>query len=434
MVRSIDRGETLFERGGDRKMIVASNNKLMTSASVLVHLGSDFAFTTLALVADRPGADGVVHGDLVVRGDGDPDIDVAGREPLCDRLVRAIRAAGVTRVTGDVVIDDRIFDDVFTPTGWSDAHEGKAYGAPVSGFSLNENCIAVAVTPGASPGSPATVVIHPESTSFPVSGIVTTGPAKSKHLIHVPTPVAIGTVTVRGSTPHGSRPYPVRVPLAAPTRAAAVVVADALRRAGVQVDGKARTIGDAGASEPRQELARVEAPLAPALHRMNKDSSNVTAEHLFKRAGAAFEGVGSFESGARAVAAALVRLEIPVGDGRSVDGSGLSRQNRWSPDQLVRVLDRLYRSPLRDAFLASLAAAGVDGTLEHRLSDAAYRGRVRAKTGYIASVSALSGFAQTDHGEVLAFAIVFNGFSGPNRTMKSLMDRICRLLVDLADV
>lgn len=430
--RSVTTGEELLATAADRPLIAASNTKLMTSAAVLGLLGPDATLDTVLYASELP-VDGTLAADLIVKGGGDPDAE--GREqPLLEELIAAVQAAGIQRIRGDIVVDDLCFDRRFAAPGWPISELGSDIYAPVAGFSLAENCVRIQVEPGAGEGELARARPIPDVPLFAPDIAIKTGPARSKNVIDVPGPVAPGKLLVRGSTPLGSRPAAVAVPVLDPPATNAQVLRQALVAHGIQVSGSAR-IADRPIGVDGQQLRRlavVSTPLQAALWRMNKDSCNVVAEHLFKLAGREVEGLGTFESGGRAVLAVLRTLGVDPTGATCADGSGLSRDDRFTARQFVGVLRGLYLTNARDALLASMAILGEDGTLSSRLSGTAYAGRVRAKSGYIRQVSTLSGFAQTDSGEVIAFSVLTNGFRGNSTPMKELQHDVVKLLVDLA--
>lgn len=433
-IYSITRGESLLRVDATTPRIPASNAKLATTAAVLAILGQEFAFETRLVPTADVDRRGVLEGDLVVVGDGDPDPREATGTPLVERLAAAARDAGLTHVRGRLIVDDRVFDREVVAPGWKEANLHKAYSAPVAGFSSYGNTLAVAVVPGATVGAAAEVSLTPPGAPFALEASVKTIGKKGKHIIDVrPMPAVPGRITVRGSTPQGVSPVPVEVAIDEPGQVAGQRLRAALERVGVTVDGEV-VVAARGARyghEGRAAIARATTPIAELLPILNKESSNVVAEHLFKRCGYAHEGIGSFDSAGRAVRAGLERLGIEWRGSRAADGSGLSRENRYSADLFVALLDRLYRSSLREVTLDSLAVTGVDGTLRKRLSEPHYRGRVRGKTGYVTRVSSVSGYAQADHGEVLAFSILMNGFKGWSGHVRAVQDDILRLLVDL---
>jgi D-alanyl-D-alanine carboxypeptidase/D-alanyl-D-alanine-endopeptidase (penicillin-binding protein 4) len=194
-----------------------------------------------------------------------------------------------------------------------------------------------------------------------------------------------------------------------PPLAAASLFRQALEAKGIQVSARSRAGVLTTAGLP---LAQdTSAPLAQIVRFMGRESDNFTAEVLVKQLGALYADRGTTAAGARVMRDALEAAGVPLDGVRLVDGSGLSRLDRLTPSALVALLQAGLADPdLRDAFLGSLAVAGVDGTLEDRLRRRPARGRVIAKTGTTSAASALSGFVRDRY----VFAIVQNG--GPIST------------------
>ena len=191
---------------------------------------------------------------------------------------------------------------------------------------------------------------------------------------------------------------------ASPALAAGSLLRKALAGAGVVVAERTRQGVLTAIGLP---LAQdVSEPLASIIRFMGRESDNYTAELLVKQLGAVYAGKGSTAAGVRVVRDALAAAAIPLGGVRLADGSGLSSLDRLTATAVVSLLKAsLAQGDLRDAFLQSLAVAGVDGTLEHRLESSPARGQVIAKTGTTSTASALSGFVRDRY----AFSILQNG-------------------------
>jgi serine-type D-Ala-D-Ala carboxypeptidase/endopeptidase (penicillin-binding protein 4) len=149
----------------------------------------------------------------------------------------------------------------------------------------------------------------------------------------------------------------------------------------------------------------VSEPLAKIVRFMGRESDNYTAELLVKQLGALYGDRGTTAAGARVVRDTLAEAGVPLAGVRVADGSGLSRLDRLTATAVVRLLEAGAQGELRDAFLGSLAVAGVNGTLEDRLESRPARGRVIAKTGTTRLASALSGFVRDRY----VFAVLQNG-------------------------
>lgn len=431
-VVAADDGAVVFAKDADEPLIVASNNKLLTTAAALRVLGANFEFRT-RLCATGALAGGTVAGDLIVIGDGDPDVLPGSpneKASLAGRIAAALLAAGVKRVSGDLVIDDLVFDRRYLPPQWRKDQLAHDYAAPVSGFSLYENCLVVMVKPSSKVGALAGVSLLPNSSVLAPDVSVKTGGAKAKNSIYVPAPVAPGKVKVSGQTPHGASPVPLFLPLADPGATHPAALKDALTRAGIAIDGKARLAEKRVDAVKLREVAVVTTPFSAVLHKLNKDSSNPLAEHVYKRIGFAAHGAGTYVNAGKAVLETLSHHGIDATGAASADGSGLSRGNTFTARQLALVLRAMWQGPGRSLVVDSLPISGVDGTMSKRLAQEAYKGRVRAKTGYIAGVSTLSGYAASESGEVFCFSVLVNNVKGATAA-KAVQDAIAKVLADV---
>jgi D-alanyl-D-alanine carboxypeptidase/D-alanyl-D-alanine-endopeptidase (penicillin-binding protein 4) len=205
--------------------------------------------------------------------------------------------------------------------------------------------------------------------------------------------------------------------------AAARAFASALARRGVVVAGRAIAGRQPAELFPlAQDLSE---PLSEIVKHMNRESDNFVSEMLLKELGATGARHGSTAAGGKVVLDALVEAGVPVDGVRIVDGSGLSRLDRLTAKSLVAILRAGTTDPaIRDAFVASLAVAGISGTLKKRLVGRPTRGRVIAKTGTTSQASALAGFVRRRY----VFAILQNGSPVPYWSARAAQDRFVTVL------
>ena len=419
-----------FGIGASRPMRPASNMKLVTTAAALTLLGSDWRFDT-PIEATAAIVGGRLQGDLVLRASGDPlyDISGAGRArlllaPALDELERA----GLKNVSGDMILDEGSFDAPAPPPGWPGADQRfQEYCALSGGFSINRGCLTIRVAPG-SVGAPADIDVQPAgfglerqySAMTAAAGKLTIGfDARSSGLI------------VRGSIPAKSQPFTGSCPVPDPVDLFACVLRHELGSRGIRIEGKnVRQRGAPGGDV----LARINTPLLIYLQPINQESNNAVADQVFLGTAQAFLGSAARKSAERATLAALERLHVLDDGFRQVDGSGLSDLNRVSARQLSALIHSVLSGDARVAlaFRESLAIAGVSGTLDKRMQNSPAKGRVFAKTGFIAGTSALSGVALGADDRQLVFSILVNyeEFGGLNTSVwKPMEDEICGLLV-----
>lgn len=433
MVVSLDRGDTLFALNPDRPLAPASNTKLFSTAAALYYLGPEFRFTTY-LLADAPIRDGVLAGDLILYGTGDPAISgrmLEGPTATLRSLVDSLLAAGVREIRGDVVGDGSYFDDEWIAPGWQENDLDAWYGAPIGALSFAENVVSIRFEP-ASPGQPARVRTTPETQGLALENrVVTVGSGSNR----VSFERREDRLVAHGQVRAGSGGIGRSIPVVDPANYAAAALRAVLAERGVEVTGSVRSIRSARASRvsfatgspeglnadaPRVLATHFSPPLGEIAAVTNHVSHNLFAEALLKAVGRVVGGAGTFEAGSEAVRAFLERElgEAPVAISQ-VDGSGLSRNNLLSARTAVRLLDYMPRSDVWESYLASLPEAAVPDGLERRMRGTPAAGNLRAKTGTIRRVSALSGYVHSADGELLAFSILANGVPSTARAKRS---------------
>lgn len=412
MVVSLTRGDTLYSMNPDELLQPASTMKLYTAALALDRLGADHHFSTDVLRDGPMGPDGAVLGNLVLRGGGDPALSNRflrgdANTPMA-LLAQLTEAAGVRRVTGDIIADASAFEDRRVPEGWLTRYLQQGYAARVSALSLNENVMMVAVHPELA-GAAARVVLEPASSAVTVTSNVrlVNGSRGGRITVGRSAP---GAVEARGWI--GSRSVVRRYGLVMedPATFAAGAFRDALGARGITIDGSIR-LGTApsGASKV---ASLPSPPLERLVSVMNRESVNHFAELIFRNTARTHE---TLPEGSATAGAALLRdfLIQKVGtDSNAVhaaDGSGLSTLDRTTSRALIQLLAYAHRAPWAASFHASLPVAGESELLRTRMRSTVAHGNLHAKTGTTNSVISLGGYVTAQSGEVLAFAFLYNG-------------------------
>ena len=430
-IRSLDTGEPLFQHDAGKLMMPASNMKVLTLAAAAETLGWDFRYTT-TLETSAPIENGVLHGDLIVRGTGDPTISSRGSraERVLDEWAAALTAAGIRSIDGRIVGNDQAFDDEGLGAGWAWDYLQYGYAAPVGALEYNENVATLIVAPGDEAGDPAVLRLEPGSGLLLVNR-TRTAAAGSLPTIEYRRDPAQPSLDVAGSIPLGAIPLVLTVAVVNPTVFFGTWLKAGLEARGIGVAGPAVDFDDVAAETAGPQpftAARVLASAAsPPLREfagvLMKLSQNLYAETLLKTIGAARGGLGTVAAGHLVLRELLTRWSVPEDAYIAVDGSGLSRYNYVTADTLTAVLERMYRDPRhREAFIATLAVAGRDGTTSKRMRGTRAEGNAVAKTGSIANVRTLSGFVRTRDGEMLVFAILANDFVIPAATISWITD------------
>jgi serine-type D-Ala-D-Ala carboxypeptidase/endopeptidase (penicillin-binding protein 4) len=432
LVVEADTGTPIYSHAEKTPLNAASNVKLVTSAAALSLLGPEYRWRTTLSVAGAPGGasvppGGELAGDLVLRGGGDPtlsDEDLAA-------MVADLTALGVRKVRGALVVDDSFFDRATVGPAYDQKNESIASRAPSSAASLDGNAVAVTVIPGAAAGAPARITLEPASPYFVVAGSVITasdGPAAPS----VETRDEGGArtrITVSGRIRFGDEPRTLYRRVVHPALFLGATLRQQLERRGIIVEKPTR-VAAVAAQGLRVLSTHESAPLAVVVQELNKLSINFMAEQVLRTLGAEIVGrPGTWDKGLEAVARYLASLGLPRGSYQMTNGSGLYDSNHFSAEQIVDVLRAASRDfRISAEFLASLAVAGTDGTIAHRMAGTLAERYVRAKTGTLATVSCLSGFAGSPGRMPLVFSILMNDVANTAEARRT-QDRVAELLV-----
>ncbi|HEX8905688.1 MAG TPA: D-alanyl-D-alanine carboxypeptidase/D-alanyl-D-alanine-endopeptidase, partial [Longimicrobiaceae bacterium] len=399
MAYSVDRRQTLFAINADQVKIPASNNKVFSTIWALHMLGPGYRFPTDVL-ATGPIQGGVLRGDLVIRGSGDPafgypeyDRDVLKTPRI---MAQALKAKGVTRIEGGIIADATIDDGKHHGPHWpQDTGNGAAQYAPtVSGLPFSRNMLWVQIENGA-------IKTMPQTTEIPVVWTTRGGRAMAARKPDN------DTIIVRGAA--GGRGNRYGVGANEPALLAPAALRQALQEAGITVAGPIRL----GKTPDGAKLIHrhYSITLGEMIPQANRHSDNFFAEHFWKAAVARATGEGSYAKGGPASAHFYQEhAGVPYGQLFQADGSGLSADNRTSAYALVSALNWADQQRWSKLFHESLPVAGQpDGTLNRLFVGTPAAGNLHAKTGYIRGVRSLSGFVKTADGETVVFSMLYNG-------------------------
>ena len=381
-------GETLFGQNPDTLTTPASTTKILTAAAVLAARGPAYRLATRAVAGTKPG-------EVVLVGGGDPTLSVAakGQFPGAARLDRL--AAQVKKALGGqeptrVIVDTSLYQGPLTAAGWDGDVIGGGQVAKIQPLMTNAGRIKP---------------VHNEFGGDPrfVDPALAAGRAFAKQL-----GVASGAVS-KGQSPAAPGSA---TPSAAPSTAA-----------------------PGAGPAPGAELGKVESP--PLVHLVDwmlEQSDNVIAEALARQVALAAGKAPSFSGAAEAMIAKLGELGLPATGASLTDASGLSRRNKISPKLLTDVLALAAGGtrPELTAMFGGLPVAGWSGTLRSRFvapsPNRIGQGLVRAKTGSLTGVNAISGQLVTADGRLLVFAIMADA-TGESVAARQALDKIAAKLV-----
>lgn len=398
-VVSLATSETLAEVSSDTLLIPASLMKLFTAATALDRLGPAFQYQT-KIYALAPVSQGSVS-KLYLKGSGDPSIVP---EELWKMTHNLAFETGIRKVETEIVLDDEYFDKERQPQEWSNNDESRSYSAPISALSFQFNSVRFMIGP--TDGKSVIVRWDPESPYLNVVNNVRMG--GSDQINFSRTEKADGDLyTLSGTFRHGEAKTFYRS-ISQPTLYTGINFSEFLRREGIDVP----KVVHPGKTPENVELllTHTSKELSLILRDMGKYSNNFIAEHVVKTLGAEIVSVpGTTAKGCEVIQKYLAEVGLSP-TFTLVDGSGLSRENRFSARHITTLLANVYKKfEHAPEFLSMLPIAQIDGTLKDRFAKtSSLSGQVRAKTGSLHDVASLAGYVVTQSNEPIAFAILIN--------------------------
>jgi len=433
-IRESATGEVVYSRLGDTRVHPASVMKLLTGAAALETLGQEHTFKT-ELYMDGRIESGVLHGNLYLRGRGDPTLTKNDLKVF----VSALKAKGISSITGNVYGDDTWYDDIrlSQDLNWSD--EPYYTGSQVSALTLSPNddydagTVIVEVNPAKKLGQAGQVTMVPANNYLTIVNKTQTVAKKGKKSISVERQHGTNIYIVSGTIPEGSTKTRTWASVWEPTNYTISIFKKTIEELGITFStvpkverkkvNKGVTLLTSKNSMPLNEL------FIPFM----KLSNNGHAEVLVKEMGRTMGGEGSWGKGLSVTEATLANLGLDTKNLLLRDGSGMSHKNLVTANEVTKLLYAAQTKPWYPAFLRAFPVAGneerlVGGTLRHRMKGTVAAGNVQAKTGALNGVTALSGYVTTKDGEILIFSIMINNYLSD--TTPEILDRIAIALAN----
>ena len=439
-VKSLTDDAYIFRSNDEKFFIPASNMKLFTTAAGLVLLGPEFRYTT-SLYADGEIRDGLLDGNLLIRGVGDPTLSgrfhAGGAAEIFSDWAQALLRLGIRAIRGDIIGDGSLFDEAYLGAGWAWDDDLYCYSAEISALSINDNCIAISVRPGATTEELPSITIDDDSGYVTIRNRAVTTSSKEGTSLRLSREPASNLLTISGEIPANKDGERFFVTIHNPALFAAAHLKRVLQSKGIAVGGtitdRRMSSGPIVYGSMKIVASYTSPPLRDVISKINKTSRNLDAELLFRTLGNSFRSDGSAQAAAEVLNGALEKMLVPPDSVVVYDGSGLSRMNLVTPTALLALLEYMYRHEHFTYFLDSLPIAGVDGTLKDRMRNTPAEGRVVAKTGSMTHVLNLSGYVRSREGRMYAFSIMTNNYTGPVEALKRVQDSALVSLFNLLD-
>lgn len=411
-------GDQVAELNSGQLFVPASLSKIPTALAFLSKTSMDNYFHTWVYKRGEV-KDGVLKGDLYLKGGGDPSFVNESMWMLINKLKRT----DIKKIDGNLYVDETYFDDDYYSDGRQQKRVDRAYDAPVSALSFNWNAVSIYIRPGDKAGQPARVYVDP-----PVPFIKVTNKAKtssSKNTLKVERELKGDNIeiTVEGE-----------IASSVEEKAFFKSVGDAalwtglnfkyfLNQFGIEYTG---TVSKKKVPVDSDMIVEADSwSMAQVVAAMSKFSNNFVAEMLTKHLGREENSPGNIKDGVREISSYLSNKGWKSSEYEFINPSGFTRNNKLRSDKLGELLHMsLNNFKLAPEFLSSLPISGTDGTLKKRMRQV-MREKVRAKTGYLSGVVSLAGYLDTQgKGEPITFVFIYNGPYKHDWDVRDVFDKI----------
>ena len=446
-VRRVSDGAELIGYNARLSLPSASTLKLITTATALSVLGSNYTYTT-SLEYDGALKDSVLTGNLYIRGTGDPSLG-SWRFPsyydlpsLLKSWSEAVRAAGIRRIQGAVVGDASLYDQLTTPDSWPFSDLGNYYGASLSALNINENQYRVFFKTGKSVGVSAPVLrTDPVVPYLTFRNSVMTDAANTGDQVNIYGAPFMNQQWLTGNVPIGepANEFSVKGSLPDPAYFAAFALQEQLRKDSVSVSNEPVSVGGGlpnvvSGNGKRIVLNQHRSPtLLELAQQTNFQSINLYAEALLRTTALTLDKTARTNDAAIEALTGFWRGKGVNLDGfRIRDGSGLSTTGALTADNMTGILSAMSRDNVFPQFYETIPIVGQTGTVRTLARGTAAAGNIRAKSGSIEGVRAYAGYFTAADGERMSFCIFVNKFTpGQNRAVTAELEKIFVGLVGL---
>jgi serine-type D-Ala-D-Ala carboxypeptidase/endopeptidase (penicillin-binding protein 4) len=432
-IMDLESEKPLFELNADKLMIPASTLKIVTSATALEILGADYHFQTKIGYTGDLLKTNEIKGDLIVLGGGDPTLgsEYFNQFESCRDFVKIwvqkIKAAGIHKITGDIIFDGSVYDSEKIPPTWIWGDIGNYYGAGASAFTCYDNLFRIIFKSPKEVGERTEIVAtYPKIEGLDIVNEVVSS-NENRDLAYVFGSPLDKKRVIRGTIPKERKTFTIKAAVHHPEELLAEALLNQLAKEGIFISGQVKfeTVN----KNQIQIIYIHESPkLEEIVKLLNHESVNLFAEHLVLQIAAEKTVLGNREQGLKLVRESWHSKGIDTHNLFIEDGSGLSHFNAVSPAQINSILIYMAgKSENREVFLYSLPSAG-NGTIKSFSADSFPQNTLKAKSGSMTRVRCYAGYLHTESGKNIAFTVMFNHFSG---THSNLINEIENLLVTI---
>lgn len=430
---NLNSGESIYGLNNETLLVPASVMKLVTSAAALELLGSDYRFKTKVGYEGTITKNKTLNGNLILIGGGDPALgseyfkDNYSEYYFLDNWVQKIKAAGIQKVNGDIILDGSIYDSEKVPDTWIWGDIGNYYGAGSNAFTVYDNMFRITFKSPQKAGQQTEIIAtSPKIEGMEITNEVVSSDINSDEAYIFGSPLD-KIRTIRGTIPKNRSAFTIKGAVHQPQELLARDLLSQLAKEGIFISGEIR-FQKTDINNFKSIYIQESPTLAEIAKVLNHESVNLFAEHLVRQIAAEKTGVGSRVKGIEIIKEFWNSKGIQSETFFMEDGSGLSHFNAISASHLTSVLNYMFnQSENKEVFYNSLPAAG-SGTISGFRTEYFPGNTLKAKSGSMTLVRCYAGYLELDSGNKVAFSIMVNHFSGSH---SKLINEIENLLYQL---
>lgn len=432
-------GKINFSYHDSLSLIPASCLKIVTTGAALGILGENYHFKTIISYYGNIDENGILQGDVVIKGGGDPAFGSErwgkndGLNKAAAQIQQKITSAGIKKINGKLIIDISRFDNQFCCRTWACDDTGNYFGAGASAFNLGENKYDLILQSGTKPGAGVSIVSSlPELPHYHFENCLTTGGPHSGDQSNIYPGSSDSNICIDGSIPLSKSPFTIKGAIPNPPAFASSYISGVLYQSGLL--GHQNDWQVICGSYSDKNLIRKDSIISPEIsdivYYTNINSINLFAECLLKETGYVKNGIGTRQSGAAAIKKYWSSKGIDTTGLNMEDGCGLSKSDRVSAFQLCKILSVMSKQPTFPVFLKSLPVAGQSGAMKTMGKGTVIDGKIYCKTGHINGIRAYCGYFKNKSGKWECFTLIVNNITASSA---DIHDAIEKLLINLVE-
>lgn len=437
---NLNTNKELAQHNSTLNLVPASVMKTVSTASAIEILGPEYRFKTRFYINGTISDEGILNGDFIIRGGGDPTLASEANSGRCiDCLVNEVhemlKTLGIKLIAGDIIADDKYFEALMTPGGWNFSDIGNRYGASPSGLSFADNTIWFQFNSGREGSRAEYVNVRPFIPNMQIfTDVIASGVGDNAYVFGAEYSLHR---FINGKITPNQKAFEVKASMPDPPFMAAYSFYKGFIQNGMYVTGVALNSTQSripiNYNSPSMKLiGMITSPTVFEIAKItNKSSNNLYAEHLHKAISAQQTGTGQNKVSNDIIASYWSNKGLQSNQFFVTDGSGLSRSNAVSTYNIVQLFKTMHTSKYQMHFYESLSIAGVDGTLKNLCKGTRAENNVHAKSGTMSRVKAYAGYVDTKSGERIAFCMIANNH---NTSTANMVQKFERIMVKMAEM